>query len=288
MAMDLDAVLSQVRRDHTPTISDRERVGAALATALAVGGAAGAAQVATTAGIKGAAGLKGASGVAGSAGLTSAAGLEGAVAVKGAAALKVAVLGLPFWVKGAVGVSVLVGAVGGGLYGVDRPRSSERVDPSSATPVAKVEAPLTRSAPRDEPAVVEPKVTLEARAVAVGSTTQPSGSRPESKAANSRVAASSATPIEEGPSLTSIGELRLIGRASKALREGRTEEARSALNEHQRRYSNTALVQERAGLELLARCAEAPDLRTQQAAQEFLKSSPNSPLAGSIRRECLD
>lgn len=304
MAMDLDAVLSQVRREHTPTDSDRERIGAALTTALAVGSAIGAAQLSTAVGLKGASGLTGAAGLKGAAGLTGvtgltsetgligAVGLTSAAGLEGAAAVKVAALGLPLWIKGALSASVLITAVGGGIYAAgigkqasEPPRSLQSFDVPAMTPPARG-ASAARGVP-DELAVAEP-VVVHDPSPEVAAQTPPRVAHVVPKGSPPRAAASSPVPGDGHPSLTSLGELRLIGEASKALREGRTEEARSALTEHQKRYSNTALVQERAGLELLARCAEGANTATRQAAADFLKSSPNSPLAGSIRRECLD
>jgi outer membrane protein assembly factor BamD (BamD/ComL family) len=93
--------------------------------------------------------------------------------------------------------------------------------------------------------------------------------------------------VAQGPTTTSLAELRLIGDASRALREGRTDEARTVLSEHEKRYSNTALSQERAGLDLIARCSDGGSDETRRAAEAWLRSSPKSPLAGTIRRECL-
>lgn len=265
--MDMDSVLNQMRREHSPTQADKERVRTAISTAIIVGAGAGAAQ------------------------LSAATGLEGAAAVKGAAWI------LPVWAKGAVGVSVVVAAVGGGVYGVNELRSANHatiatpggmpnepqhtgMEAAGATVAPMAEATLPNSMRQAEAPLPRVAAVPQADSNATTRLTLRGG-----KAAPDPVGNVSTT---ESQTLTSLGELRLIGEASKALREGRTEAARSALAEHERRYSNTALGQERAGLELLARCADSHGAETKRAAEEFLRSSPKSPLAGTIRRECIE
>lgn len=268
--MDIDSVLNQMRQEHSPTQEDRERVRTALSAALIVSGTAGAAHVATTAGLK------------------SAAAMEGGALVNGASVVKGALV-LPVWIKGAVGVGALVAAVGGGVYGVNAYRAAPAPVAQSASAPAQAASPRTADVtpgavevPMVAPvaAIVEPASDAVAQPLPV---TRRAESTP--KAARANVAAPA---VSSGATLTSLGELRLIGEASKALREGRTDEARSALSEHEKRYSNTALGQERSGLDLLARCAESNSDATRQAAEAFLRRSPKSPLAGSIRRECLE
>lgn len=256
--MDIDSVLNQMRREHAPTPEDRDRVRAALATALVVGGTAGAAHVATTAG------------------------LEGAAAIKGTA------LALPVWIKGAIGVGTLVAAVGGGVYGVNsyRATAAKQAPAAALTPAQ----PALASPGADARRLLEPSAPLASRGIV-----SPASGAVENEAAAATRPSHALKPRSLGTkpaaaqelSTTSLAELRLIGEASRAIREGRTQEARSALSEHEKLYSNTALTQERAGLELLSRCAEGGGDETRRAAEALLKSSPKSPLAGTIRRECL-
>lgn len=268
--MDMDSVLNQMRREHSPTQADKERLRTAISTAIVVGAAAGAAQ------------------------LSAATGLEGA-AVKGAAWV------LPVWVKGALGASVVAAAVGSGVYGVNELRSASNA--TIAPPGAMPDEPQQPRAEvgREINADATPGPTAEAvspssiprveapfpRSVASLQVDSSSDKRPTLPGAKARDVIGTASTADSRTS-TSLGELRLIGEASKALREGRTEAARSALAEHERRYSNTALGQERAGLDLLARCADSRAPETRRAAEEFLRSSPKSPLAATIRRECIE
>lgn len=268
--MDIDSVLNQMRQEHSPTEGDRERVRAALSTALIVSGTAGAAHVATTAGLKGATAV------------------EGGALVNGASVVKGA-LALPVWIKSAVGVGALVAAVGGGVYGAKAYRAAPaQVAQSASAPSDQAEHRMPDVAFRgDEAPVVGPVgPAIEPTAQAIA---QPLPMMRRVETASKAARPNSAPPTaSSGAVLTSLGELRLIGEASKAIREGRTDEARSALSEHEKRYSNTALGQERSGLDLLARCAESNSEATRQAAEVFLRRSPKSPLAGSIRRECLE
>ncbi len=277
--MDMDSVLNQMRREHSPTPADKERLRAGIATAVIVGGVAGAAQ------------------------LSAATGLETATAVKGVGWL------VPVWVKGAVGVGAAVAAVSGGVYGVSKLRTSDGVAVEGrAGPVEHrlSETAAARQVPATTAATTTAATTTVEGKTEVLAPQQPSEVQAASKAVVVSVQrpANSATRTLGGAelardqvgaaakaelhSLTSLGELRLIGEASKALREGRTEAARLALAEHERRYSNTTLGQERAGLDLLARCADSKGPETKRAAEEFLRSSPKSPLAGTIRRECFE
>jgi hypothetical protein len=265
--MDIDSVLNQMRREHAPTQEDRDRVRAALTTALVVSGTAGAAHVATTAGVKGAA------------------------AANGMAAVKGTALALPVWIKGTIGIGTLAAAIGGGVYGVNAyeaaraPREAAMVQHADVTaanpPVAPVEA---------LPAGVQPAASFE-RSVALSPSVEPMVEQTQTTVPvahhKSKLGSAKAPPTANSSTATSLAELRLIGEASRAIREGRTDEARSTLAEHEKRYSNTALGQERAGLDLLARCAEGNSEQTRRAAEALLRSSPKSPLAGTIRRECL-
>lgn len=263
--MDIDSVLNQMRREHAPTQEDRDRVRAALTTALVVSGTAGAAHVATTAGVKGAA------------------------AANGMAAVKGTALALPVWIKGTIGIGALAAAIGGGVYGVNAYEAARAPRVAAMVQHADVAAANPPVAPVEAlPAGVQPAASFE-RSVALSPTLEPKVEQTQTSlpTQKSKVGGTKTPPTANGSTATSLAELRLIGEASRAIREGRTDEARSTLAEHEKRYSNTALGQERAGLDLLARCAEGNSEQTRRAAEALLRSSPKSPLAGTIRRECL-
>jgi hypothetical protein len=278
MAMDIDSVLNVMRQEHAPSPADQARVRAAISAALVVGGAA---QLGATAGAKGFSVFKGAS------------------------------WAVPVWVKGTVGLGAAMAAVGGGVYGM---RQSSTTPTDAGSNVAALEAQAT-SRVAATPALDEKKLSetrvpdtqvprVEARpsetprseAETATLHRQGNNSLPEvttpiaaAKTAPARpTTAKLGAAADVGHTTTSLDELRLLGEASKALREGQTEQARTVLSEHERRYSNTALAPERAGLDLLARCTDSPSSDVRRAAVEFLRRSPNSPLAGNIRRKCLE
>jgi len=263
--MDIDSALNQMRQKHAPTEGDRERVHAALAAALAVSGAAGLVHVATTTGLKGA-GLKGTA------------------------------LALPMWVKGSIAIGSLMAAVGG-YHGLSAYRNSKETAATvqQFAPLAPAAQGASANTDGHVESRREPTLERQSNQAAAGEVTAPTAkhvdertSTSKSRAAHRALASATAASVTAASvTTTSLAELRLIGEASRALREGRTEEARSALAEHQRQYADTALAQERGALELLARCAESNSLETRRAAESFLRVSPKSPMAGSIRRECL-
>jgi hypothetical protein len=260
--MDLDSVLKQMRTEYTPDAEDRRRVESALTATILAGSVTGAAHLAT-----------------------SSAGLKGTLA-KGSLKL------LPVWLKGALGVSATVVTVGGGFYGVSEYRSHQpatTIITSSATAglantklsppaeAAQLATPLVATPP-DEPARNLPIDKPAMASTGAGPEVAPTRGVP--RHSQSRIT----TPVADVP-LTSLGELQLIGEASQALQEGRSDDAQKVLREHERRYTNSALGQERTGLALLARCAKN-DASAKVEATKFLQQTPNSPLAGRLKREC--
>ncbi len=84
---------------------------------------------------------------------------------------------------------------------------------------------------------------------------------------------------------TSIAEeLRLLGQAQTALREGRLEDALARADEHALRFPGGAMREERVAVTMLARCAQhtAPG----PMLQAFLASAPESPLKRRVREAC--
>lgn len=89
------------------------------------------------------------------------------------------------------------------------------------------------------------------------------------------------------PSRDSLGEeVQILSRAEMELHNGKPALALRTLDEHQRRFSSGALVQERSAARIQALCALG---RTQDARAESIKlkrSSPNSPQAAQISSPC--
>jgi hypothetical protein len=257
--MDLDSVLRQMRTEYTPSEGDRKRVENALTATILAGSVTGAAHLASGGSV----------------------GIKSAIA-KGSLKL------LPVWFKGAIGVGATVAAVGGGVYGVSQyqaqqPATVVVAPPSPAQTAAKIQAAPKVQAEQQEMLERIPEPAVIAEPTPAGPATVPDATQATSARAGLRQ-----TPSRVGNAnvqLTSLGELQLIGEASKALQEGRSEDAHKALREHERRYANTALGQERSGLALLARCASG-DANAPSDATKFLQKTPNSPLATRIKREC--
>lgn len=258
--MDLDSVLKQIRTEYTPCDEDRKRVETAITATLLAGGVVGTVQLASTS-----------------------VGFKGALA-QGSFKL------LPVWFKSAVGIGATVAAVGGGAYGVNAYRSRTDAHVVVTLPVQNTSAPLQSTHPAERVAVtspseldatprVEPNIPLDFAAPPLAKA-QPEPARVAPRQNVSR-------PVTNNVQLTSLGELQLIGEASRAIQEGRAADAQKALREHERRYAHTALGQERSGLALLARCA-SDDKAAPADAAKFLQKEPNSPLATRIKRECLE
>ncbi len=83
------------------------------------------------------------------------------------------------------------------------------------------------------------------------------------------------------------GELKLLGAAQSALKNGNASVALQALDEHSRKYPVGALSVERSGVRAIALCVAGQESRGRSAATQFLKKNPNSPLAGRVRTSCF-
>ena len=81
-------------------------------------------------------------------------------------------------------------------------------------------------------------------------------------------------------------ELRLLREAREDLRAGRSESAYRRLEEYGRQHSGGMLAQERRALSAIALCQWQPGPEAQTRAAEFLRNSPESPLASRVRSAC--
>jgi hypothetical protein len=81
-------------------------------------------------------------------------------------------------------------------------------------------------------------------------------------------------------------ELRLLREAREDLRAGRSESAYRRLDEYGRQHSGGMLAQERRALSAIALCQWQPGPEAQTRAAEFLRNSPESPLASRVRSAC--
>jgi hypothetical protein len=81
-------------------------------------------------------------------------------------------------------------------------------------------------------------------------------------------------------------ELRVLRAAREDLRAGRPESAYRRLDEYGRQNSTGMLTQERTALSAIALCQWQPGPEAQARAAEFLRISPDSPLAERVRSAC--
>lgn len=81
-------------------------------------------------------------------------------------------------------------------------------------------------------------------------------------------------------------ELRVLREAREDLRAGRSENAYRRLDEYARQHSVGMLTQERKALSAIALCHWQPGPEAQARASEFLRISPDSPLAKRVRSAC--
>ena len=107
------------------------------------------------------------------------------------------------------------------------------------------------------------------------------GQRPTLKAgANPIPAATSVAAFDPEP------ELRVLREAREDLRAGRPESVYRRLDEYGRQHSVGMLTQERNALSAIALCQWQPGPEAQARAAEFLRISPDSPLAKRVRSAC--
>ncbi len=322
--VDLDSVLASVREEYTPDGEAQLRVRRTLNAALAAGTAAAVTTTsATTSGATsgGAAvagkAIAGGAAVSGAAASGSAAGPLAGGAIAGGAAVggaKVAAVAAgASWMKLLSVVGLSVATAGGAVlvasmnspapdisstaqstvsnpnHEAALPRTD--VEVSQRGPVDSVHAPQelpsdidTQTDVRDAPrvTVVEEQDEPEAKTSA-----PPKRATTAHKASAKRASPAAAAGASE-PNSTKLEELRLIREASVAIRAGRIADAHKALNEHRRRFPDSALSHERRGLTLLANCSGGVSSSTRSAAEKFVRGAPNSPLTPHVREQCLD
>jgi hypothetical protein len=80
-------------------------------------------------------------------------------------------------------------------------------------------------------------------------------------------------------------ELVLIQSARQSLKAGNPSAALSALSAHATQFPAGVMTEERRALQALALCAVG-DPRGKQQADQFLKETPDSPLAAHLRDGC--
>jgi hypothetical protein len=92
-------------------------------------------------------------------------------------------------------------------------------------------------------------------------------------------------PLAEASDGALRAELTLLERASERLARADLDGCLATLAEHRRQFPRALLVEERDGLEQLAKCTKAPRLARADA-QQFVHSHPGAMLNVRIRNAC--
>jgi len=92
---------------------------------------------------------------------------------------------------------------------------------------------------------------------------------------------------DEKPRSTGLSlEARALSRVQRAVREGRSAEALTLLNEQEREFPHGELRQERIAARVVALCAAGKASEARALAASFLAQAPMSPLAARMRTIC--
>ena len=149
--------------------------------------------------------------------------------------------------------------------------------PASAPRVA-VAAPASATARR--PAATPEVVAAPASATAIDSRHRDPGKTINEPPENPAPATPPVVPPDPEP------ELRALREARDDLRAGRPASAYRRLDDFARQQGGGMLAQERSALSVIALCQWQPGPQAQARAAEFLRSSPESPLAIRVRSAC--
>jgi hypothetical protein len=206
---------------------------------------------------------------------SSGVGTAAAAAVPGAGTAKgLAAGGSLLWAKIIAGAGVVAAVAGVGLsvrHGEPKPPPRHAVAPPAA---AAMPARPSRAA------VPEREVPAPRPEAADPGTPPPQSTR--------RAASVSRSRVSESRSSTMLADVRLLSEASRELRAGRVEDAQRVLGEHARRFPDSVLGDERRGLAVLASCGRSRTPEHRAAAERFVQAAPSSPLADTIRKQCLE
>jgi hypothetical protein len=267
---ELDPLFAELRREYEPDAVARQRVRRRVGAAIAVG------SVLVTG--SAAASIGGAASGAGA--------LTGVGKFLGAQVLGASVLS---WSAGAkvsamVAVGLAASLTGGMLWNELSTPPATPVAVSATSPDTEPVVERARGLRFSAPPVLPTALALPPLEAATSLSDDPSAV----VASEVPSAARSRSLNDKAPRSSEVLEdLRLLQQASQALRAGNAGEARSLLDEHERRFPRSVVRQERTGLALLVRCSSTAGESVRADAERFVKAQPNSPLAEHIRKQCL-
>lgn len=273
------------REDYEPSEDDRTRTNRALGRRLGIAG-----------------------GLLVSTGTSAAASLApdvaaGGVAAGGGAAAGSMLLGVTKWLV----VGVLVSAVGasGGVVAYrgasHTPFAAATSRPTYSAPAPAAAAEPSLGASVDVPPVpaLVPMTAVTPPASAAPSTVKSSAQSSETRSASvpAALAASPEAVSTSTPSSVAVAasplpvspvadETRLLRSANQALHAGDAARALTLLEEHARLYPHGILTEERSAERVSALCALGRIDDAKLEAARFLVSTPDSPLAASVRASC--
>ncbi len=93
--------------------------------------------------------------------------------------------------------------------------------------------------------------------------------------------------LRQAPALDSLDpELTVLRQAQEDLRAGPSRPALRRLAEYDRRFGKGTLNEERRAIGAIALCQAHPGPAAQAQAERFLRTAPQSPLAGRVRSAC--
>jgi len=179
----------------------------------------------------------------------------------------------------AVGVTVVAGA---GTFSLWALRGRAPAGVVSPTQSSQSSLPLAPETIEPTPAASPEDSFLPADSADTGRIehVKKASKRPAVAAANPSPAVVPAAPLDPEP------ELRVLREAREDLRADRSESAYRRLDDYGRQHSGGMLAQERRALSAIALCEWKPGPEAQTHAAEFLRNSPESPLAKRVRSAC--
>lgn len=145
-------------------------------------------------------------------------------------------------------------------------------EPVATTPVENKPA-VAATAPAPPPVVTDTTPAIPVESLA-----------PVPTVAEKKVVAPA--PAQADPQSTLDAELALLTSAKKAINDSDPTRSLAILDEHQRKYPDGILAEERASTRVFALCAANRTAEAKTSAQDFLAKYPRSPSAPRVRASC--
>ncbi|HEX6273935.1 MAG TPA: hypothetical protein VFZ53_12895, partial [Polyangiaceae bacterium] len=149
--------------------------------------------------------------------------------------------------------------------------------------------PATGQAFHETPRAGVPQLASRPDTAPVAARVSPSAAvAPEKSAAAPVTPAASHTtsPVASTGATSLAEETRLLQAAQRELARKNTAAALALLEEHATRYPHGALAQERSAARVLALCDLGRTAEAREAAEAFVRASPQSPLVPRLRGSC--